>query len=168
MEANPQLTSLTSYHGAAFSRCLSPPPRQPTTTAPPVPLRLRRLSLHWWIVHSFDPDRSSPQRSIPHTDNLVSTHPPRLEKMQSSLAQRQQPQNSQTRTLETVTQTQTQTQTRPPTATLRLRGAHTANNRSVQWAEDVVDNEGMNRKKSKGTLGASPVLYLPRLGLARS
>ncbi|KAJ3497783.1 hypothetical protein NLG97_g1637 [Lecanicillium saksenae] len=32
---------------------------------------------------------------------------------------------------------------------LRLRGRHNANGRSVQWAEDVVDNEGLGRKSSK-------------------
>ncbi|CAK7273109.1 Type 1 phosphatases regulator ypi1 [Sporothrix epigloea] len=35
-----------------------------------------------------------------------------------------------------------------PTAILRLRGAQRSD-RSVQWAENVVDNEGLNRKKSK-------------------
>ncbi|PHH50199.1 Type 1 phosphatases regulator YPI1 [Ceratocystis fimbriata CBS 114723] len=34
-------------------------------------------------------------------------------------------------------------------AILRLRGAPPAESRSVQWAEDVVDNEHLNRKKSK-------------------
>lgn len=37
-----------------------------------------------------------------------------------------------------------------PTAILRLQGANTRDSRNVQWAEGVVDNEGMNRKKSKG------------------
>lgn len=51
--------------------------------------------------------------------------------------------------------TQTQTVATPeeapaPTAPiLRLRGAHTSRRR-VQWTEDVVDNEKLNRKKSKG------------------
>lgn len=36
-----------------------------------------------------------------------------------------------------------------PAAILRLRGAQ-RNDRTVQWAENVVDNEGLNRKKSKG------------------
>ncbi|EFY87425.1 Type 1 phosphatases regulator ypi1 [Metarhizium acridum CQMa 102] len=47
---------------------------------------------------------------------------------------------------------QTQTQTGSQTDTqriLRLRGGHNANGRSVQWAEDVVDNEGLGRKSSK-------------------
>ncbi|CAK7218726.1 Mitochondrial ribosome small subunit bioproteinsis protein [Sporothrix curviconia] len=39
----------------------------------------------------------------------------------------------------------------PPAAILRLRGAQ-RNERNVQWAENVVDNEGLNRKKSKGAL----------------
>ncbi|KAI9773939.1 MAG: hypothetical protein M1840_006165 [Geoglossum simile] len=36
-----------------------------------------------------------------------------------------------------------------PDGTLRLRGV-TADGRRVMWAEDVVDNEGMGKKKSKG------------------
>jgi hypothetical protein len=55
---------------------------------------------------------------------------------------------------------QTQTQTSTPVdssgeggtrAVLRLRGAHEPQARArVQWAEDVVDNEGLERKSSKG------------------
>jgi protein phosphatase 1 regulatory subunit 11 len=54
---------------------------------------------------------------------------------------------------------QTQTQTNTPTdsggegtrVVLRLRGAHEPQARArVQWAEDVVDNEGLGRKSSKG------------------
>ncbi|OAA52427.1 Protein phosphatase inhibitor [Beauveria brongniartii RCEF 3172] len=37
----------------------------------------------------------------------------------------------------------------PAPRILRLRGRHNANGRSVQWAEDVVDNEGLGRKSSK-------------------
>lgn len=40
-----------------------------------------------------------------------------------------------------------------PARTLRLRGARASAARSVQWAEDVVDNEGLGRKSSKGTPG---------------
>jgi protein phosphatase 1 regulatory subunit 11 len=36
-----------------------------------------------------------------------------------------------------------------PDGTLRLRGAST-DDRRVMWAEDVIDNEGMGKKKSKG------------------
>ncbi|QYT01458.1 Type 1 phosphatases regulator [Trichoderma simmonsii] len=36
-----------------------------------------------------------------------------------------------------------------PRVILRLRGGHTSTGRSVQWAEDVVDNEGLGRKSSK-------------------
>jgi protein phosphatase 1 regulatory subunit 11 len=43
-----------------------------------------------------------------------------------------------------------QTQTQNPTRILRLRGDGTSTGRSVQWAEDVVDNEGLGRKSSKG------------------
>jgi protein phosphatase 1 regulatory subunit 11 len=55
---------------------------------------------------------------------------------------------------------QTQTETNTPadsggegetTAVLRLRGAPEPMARArVQWAEDVVDNEGLRRKSSKG------------------
>ena len=60
---------------------------------------------------------------------------------------------------------QTQTQTSTPTtatgggvpsggeitAVLRLRGAHEpGTRRQIHWAEDVVDNEGLGRKSSKG------------------
>ncbi|CAM1503874.1 Fc.00g014650.m01.CDS01 [Cosmosporella sp. VM-42] len=41
-----------------------------------------------------------------------------------------------------------ETRTEPPRI-LRLRGHHTSTGRSVQWAEDVVDNEGLGRKSSK-------------------
>ncbi|KAG6208575.1 hypothetical protein E4U35_008270 [Claviceps purpurea] len=63
---------------------------------------------------------------------------------------------SQTRT-QTQTQTQTHAQTpqsssshaASPPRTLRLRGEHPPRGRSVQWSEDVVDNEGLGRKSSK-------------------
>jgi protein phosphatase 1 regulatory subunit 11 len=52
-----------------------------------------------------------------------------------------------------------QTQTQPPTLpspirapVLRLRGAapREGSGRRISWAEDVIDNEGLGRKKSKG------------------
>ena len=49
----------------------------------------------------------------------------------------------------TRTQTQTQTQSRTQ-AILRLRGAHAPGRPSVRWRDDVVDNEGLGRKRSKG------------------
>ena len=49
---------------------------------------------------------------------------------------------------QTVVTTETQTPA-PPVPILRLRGAH-ASRRRVQWTEDVVDNEGLGRKSSKG------------------
>jgi protein phosphatase 1 regulatory subunit 11 len=58
--------------------------------------------------------------------------------------------------------TQTRTQA-PRQAILRLRGAtreqerevveegeSSRTRRSIKWAEDVIDNEGLGRKKSKG------------------
>lgn len=55
----------------------------------------------------------------------------------------------------TASQTTTQTNAQPglrteTPRTLRLRGANQGERRSVQWAEDVVDNEGLGRKSSKG------------------
>ncbi|KJZ80404.1 hypothetical protein HIM_00254 [Hirsutella minnesotensis 3608] len=50
---------------------------------------------------------------------------------------------------------QTMTQTTDPgrrtetARVLRLRGGNNASGRSVQWAEDVVDNEGLGRRSSK-------------------
>lgn len=38
---------------------------------------------------------------------------------------------------------------REPDGTLRLRGGP-VEERRVQWGEDVIDNEGLGRKKSKG------------------
>jgi protein phosphatase 1 regulatory subunit 11 len=61
----------------------------------------------------------------------------------------------------TASQTQTQApplvQVRQPV--LRLRGAETGvrNKKRIQWAEDVIDNEGLGRKSSKGNaLSLSP------------
>ncbi|KAF8863627.1 hypothetical protein BDZ45DRAFT_685860 [Acephala macrosclerotiorum] len=61
------------------------------------------------------------------------------------------PASGQTQTQIPVQGPQTQTQTQ---AVLHLRGAtrveeSTATGRRIQWAEDVVDNEGMGKKKSK-------------------
>jgi hypothetical protein len=40
-----------------------------------------------------------------------------------------------------------------PSGVLRLR-AEPSERRHIQWAEDVVDNEGMGKKSSKGMLVA--------------
>ncbi|RSL79448.1 hypothetical protein CEP51_007352 [Fusarium floridanum] len=66
------------------------------------------------------------------------------------MSQRQQQQSN----APAPAQTQTETPKEPETGEsapriLRLRGAHSSNGRSVQWAEDVVDNEGLGRKSSK-------------------
>lgn len=42
-----------------------------------------------------------------------------------------------------------------PSGVLRLR-AEPTEQRHIQWAEDVVDNEGMGKKSSKGTVPAKP------------
>jgi protein phosphatase 1 regulatory subunit 11 len=41
-----------------------------------------------------------------------------------------------------------------PSGVLRLR-AEPSERRHIQWAEDVVDNEGMGKKSSKGTVRAA-------------
>src|SRR5690606_26709134 len=38
------------------------------------------------------------------------------------------------------------------TATLILRAERDANDRRVTWSDDVIDNEGLGRKSSKGML----------------
>ncbi|KAI0861447.1 phosphatase inhibitor-domain-containing protein [Xylaria cubensis] len=48
-----------------------------------------------------------------------------------------------------TTQTELTASAQPPPRILRLRGAHPPSANRVQWADDVVDNEGMGRKKSK-------------------
>jgi protein phosphatase 1 regulatory subunit 11 len=55
----------------------------------------------------------------------------------------------------TRTQTQTQTPATRPILVLRAEGAET---RHIQWAEDVIDNEGLGKKSSKGRL--MPKLYV--------
>jgi hypothetical protein len=47
----------------------------------------------------------------------------------------------------TSTHTQTESPSTRPVLVLRAEGAVT---RHIQWSEDVVDNEGMGRKSSKG------------------
>ncbi|UNI20082.1 Type 1 phosphatases regulator ypi1 [Purpureocillium takamizusanense] len=58
------------------------------------------------------------------------------------------PTTSQTMTTSTQASTDSDSRTESPRI-LRLRGGHTSSARSVQWAEDVVDNEGLGRKSSK-------------------
>lgn len=55
----------------------------------------------------------------------------------------------------TSSQTQTELQTEPHAPILRLRGAQRNRGPRVQWAEGVVDNEGMGKKKSKGAFPPS-------------
>lgn len=61
------------------------------------------------------------------------------------------PGSSGTATPTSGSQTITTDPTQQPSATLRLRGASpsTSSGRRIQWAEDVIDNEGMGKKSSK-------------------
>ena len=52
-----------------------------------------------------------------------------------------------------------------PSGTLRLR-AEPSEQRHIQWAEDVIDNEGMGKKSSKGN--SPPQLPLPIFTTPRS
>lgn len=63
------------------------------------------------------------------------------------MADRQQQQVAAQTTTHTTAEPDRRTET---PRTLRLRGAGHGDGRSVQWAEDVVDNEGLGRKSSKG------------------
>ena len=62
----------------------------------------------------------------------------------TTTADRQQPS-----TTETTIQPATQPPASQPQGVLRLRGAPTRNAPRVTWTEDVVDNEGCGKKKSK-------------------
>lgn len=74
-------------------------------------------------------------------------HPPSIS---ASTRNRRQPASSST------SQTQTETNAAPhpriaiPVGTLRLRATAAPNDTRVRWAEDVIDNEGLGRKRSKG------------------
>lgn len=78
---------------------------------------------------------------------------------------------SRTRQPAVNSQLQTTTESRDPstvrlTGTLRLRGddsqhpTEPASTRRIRWSEDVVDNEGMGKKSSKGQ--CSDLSFLPR------
>ncbi|KAI8323292.1 hypothetical protein GQ54DRAFT_258449 [Martensiomyces pterosporus] len=53
------------------------------------------------------------------------------------------------RTMVVTSGSEEQTPPREPSGTLYLRGDQPRNRARVQWSEDTVDNEHMNRKKSK-------------------
>ena len=96
-----------------------------------------------------DPPSRGPRREV------AMSAPPREQPQQ----QQRRPPPSQTQTVPAASgsQTTTQAEAQPAPAVLRLRGAHTASDRSVRWAEDVVNNEGLGRKSSKGSeLGSLP------------
>jgi protein phosphatase 1 regulatory subunit 11 len=68
------------------------------------------------------------------------------------------------------TTTQSQESSIPVPATLRLRAEEeaptteeTSSSRRIRWSEDVVDNEGMGKKSSKGKLIRLTTLYLTLL-----
>lgn len=49
--------------------------------------------------------------------------------------------------------------TQPAPAILRLTGGRAPSTHRVQWAENVVDNEGLGRKSSKGLTAPSGTIY---------
>lgn len=84
----------------------------------------------------------------------------------SNQRQRERPQQTQTQThthAQTGSSTQTGTEAPAPAAPaiLRLRGAHPPSDHRVQWAESVVDNEGLGRKRSKGKI--SPIAIIRKV-----
>lgn len=94
---------------------------------------------------------TSPSRAPP---TGTPRHPP-----STHMHTRTRPANSGTATPEgSLTTTITSLPTQPNGLVLRLRGAHetqtsetteTGRTRRIQWAEGVIDNEGLGRKKSK-------------------
>lgn len=72
--------------------------------------------------------------------------------------------------LSTTSQTQIETNAAPhprldiPVGTLRLRATAAPNDTRVRWAEDVIDNEGLGRKRSKGSSSKMPQLAVRRTG----
>ena len=66
------------------------------------------------------------------------------------MAQQQQRPASAGTPSQTTTQQRSQQGREEAPRVLRLRGTRNATERSVQWADDVVDNEGLGRKSSKG------------------
>ena len=83
----------------------------------------------------------------------------------ASTRNRRQPASSST------SQTQTETNAAPlpriaiPVGTLRLRATAAPNDTRVRWAEDVIDNEGVGRKRSKGSSFKMPQSSLRRICL---
>ena len=80
---------------------------------------------------------------------------PILPSSSSLLSHRRQRQPASSASIPSQTQTQTVAPPNPliaaPPITLRLRATAGPNeDRRIRWAEDVVDNEGLGRKKSKG------------------
>lgn len=81
----------------------------------------------------------------------------------------QQPSQSRSHSQEpsTSTQTLTQAQTYTDTPVLRLRAtgplpSTTVQNRArIHWASDVIDNEGLGRKRSKGIYTPVPFSFQP-------
>lgn len=63
---------------------------------------------------------------------------------------RQQNPSSRDHSTTATTTTATQTLTSTPVLRLRATAPPPQNRRRIQWAEDVVDNEGLGRKRSKG------------------
>lgn len=100
---------------------------------------------------------SLPSPSRARTQHLHALNPP------SSRSNTASPTRGSITQTQTITQIQTDSPNGPSrtieTATLRLRGAHDpAESRrqgrrgpTIRWAEDVVDNEGLGRKSSKGS-----------------
>lgn len=102
-----------------------------------------------------------PQPNNPTTPScyiLLPRHPllkaalPRLQTIvtMSNSNMNSQPSTSASNTMTIEQRPQSALRLSPPSGTLRLR-AEPAEERHIQWAEDVIDNEDMGKKSSKGT-----------------
>lgn len=136
----------------------SPPPTS-YTIATPARNHIKH-DTHTNQNHIHQP-KPHPPTLLPPSETSTMSQPPGPQASSSHSQQQQQTQTTAAPTTGSQTITHPATQPPPPqSAILRLRGAALSDGRSVQWSEDTIDNEGLGRKKSKGTL---PSRYPPHL-----
>lgn len=141
----PPLSSLPSFLlNVCFSHDLYDPLRTPAAAYPT-------------LLSAASPCSSTP--AIPLQRPILDLHKPRYSDRLWDFFEMSEPSTMapRTQTSSTGPRTATTVQTTPqpvlrlsaPSGTLRLR-AQPAEERHIQWAEDVIDNEGMGKKSSKG------------------
>jgi hypothetical protein len=109
------------------------------------------------VISTFSPKQNIPSLNQPprhiHPQSLVS-----LTTMSSASTRNASPAPG--TTAQVVTELAPARQRNPLNAgTLVLRGEPSDGSRRIRWAEDVVDNEGMGKKSSKGRLGAPAISH---------